>query len=146
MTALFDAIAHTVLETDLRLHDEGRADEKVLVVVMTDGLENSSTDFDGPAIAKLIRGYDERPNWTFVYLGAGHGSIRVTQDVAEQMSFKAGNAMRWSADEASTRKAMESLADATQGRRASADLKSESFFADAGQSEGDYVKPEQDDD
>ncbi len=46
MTALYDAIAHTVLETDGRLQAAGRGDEKVLVVVMTDGLENSSTDYD----------------------------------------------------------------------------------------------------
>ena len=75
MTALYDAIAHTVLETDRRLQAQGRGEEKVLVVVMTDGLENSSTDYDAHAIAELVRGYDERPNWTFVYLGAGHESI-----------------------------------------------------------------------
>ena len=72
MTALYDAIAHTVLRTDQRLQAEGRGEEKVLVVVMTDGLENSSTDYDAHAIAELVRAYDERPNWTFVYLGAGH--------------------------------------------------------------------------
>jgi hypothetical protein len=48
----------------------------VLVVVMTDGLENSSTDYDAHGIAALVRTYDERPNWTFVYLGAGHESVR----------------------------------------------------------------------
>ena len=40
MTALYDAIAHTVLRTDQRLQADGRGDENVLVVVMTDGLEN----------------------------------------------------------------------------------------------------------
>ena len=54
---------------------QGRGEEKVLVVVMTDGLENSSTDYDAHGIAELVRGYDERPNWTFVYLGAGHANI-----------------------------------------------------------------------
>ena len=41
MTALYDAIAHTVLRTEQRLQADGRGEEKVLVVVMTDGLENS---------------------------------------------------------------------------------------------------------
>lgn len=45
MTALFDAVAHTVLATDERLRAQGRDAEKVMVVVMTDGLENSSTDY-----------------------------------------------------------------------------------------------------
>src|SRR5262245_51975088 len=34
MTALYDAIGHTVLRTEQQLRTEGRGDEKVLVVVM----------------------------------------------------------------------------------------------------------------
>jgi von Willebrand factor type A domain len=141
-TALFDAIGHTVLQTDDRLQAEGRDGEKVLVVVMTDGFENASTDYDAHTIAELVRRYDERPNWTFVYLGAGHETIRATQAAARAMSFKAGNAMRWEADPDSTRKSMKSLAHATGVRRDAATLKSERFFADADQSEADYERPE----
>lgn len=137
-TALYDAIGHTVLRTDQRLQAEGRADEKVLVVVMTDGLENSSTDYDAHAIAELVRTYDERPNWTFVYLGAGHDTIHAAQSAATAMSFKTGNAMLWSADPVSTGKSMDALARATAVRRYSMSPKSEEFFADAGQSESDY--------
>jgi uncharacterized protein YegL len=146
MTALYDAIAHTVIETDRRLQSEGRGEEKVLVVVMTDGLENSSTDYDAHAIAQFIRGYNERPNWTFVYLGAGHANITDAQHAAAGMGYQSANAMLWSADPVSTRKSMRSLADATRARRGSVLLKSESFFADAGQSAADYRQdtPEQD--
>ena len=141
-TALFDAIGHTVLRTEERLRADGRDEEKVLVVVMTDGLENSSTDYDAHAIAELVREYDERPNWTFVYLGAGHETIQVTRDVAMAMSFKADNAMGWDADPDSARKSMKSLAHATGVRRDSDALKSEQFFADAGQSQTDYERSE----
>jgi len=141
MTALYDAIGHTALQTEQRLQAERRADEKVLVVVMTDGLENSSTDYDAHSIAELVRGYEERPNWTFVYLGAGHETIDAAQDAAVAMSIKAGNAMRWKADPGSARKSMKALADATSVRRYSAALKSEQFFEDAGQSETDYEEP-----
>jgi uncharacterized protein YegL len=137
-TALFDAIGHTVMRTDERLATEGRADEKVLLVVMTDGLENSSTDYDAHAIAELVRRYDERPNWTFVYLGAGHETIEAAQGAAMAMSFKADNAMRWAADPDSALMSMKALAHATEARRFSATLKSEQFFADAGQSQADY--------
>jgi hypothetical protein len=54
------------------------------------------------------------------------------------MSFKADNAMRWEADAESARKSMKSLAHATGVRRDSDALKSEQFFADAGQSQDDY--------
>jgi hypothetical protein len=52
--------------------------------------------------------------------------------------------MLWSADELSTRKTMQSLAQATAVRRASPSLKSERFFADAGQSPTDYREDEED--
>jgi uncharacterized protein YegL len=138
MTALYDAIAHTVLQTERRLRADGRSDEKVLVVVMTDGLENSSTDYDARAIADLVRTYEDRANWTFVYLGAGHETIEAARSTASQMGYKADNAMRWAADPASMRKSMRSLAHATGTRRRSADMKSERFFADAAQSQADY--------
>jgi hypothetical protein len=138
MTALYDAIAHTVLETDRRLQADGRGEEKVLVVVLTDGLENSSTDYDTHEIAELVRSYDVRENWTFVYLGAGHDSIQDTRHVATRLGYRDTNAMLWSADELSTRKSMQSLARATAVRRASPSLKSERFFADADQSPADY--------
>jgi uncharacterized protein YegL len=141
-TALYDAIGHTVLRTEQRLAAEDRGEEKVLVVVMTDGLENSSTDYDAHAIAELVRSYDERPNWTFVYLGAGHDTIQAAQAAARYMSFQPDNAMRWAADPASARMSMEALARATDARRRSPALKSERFFAEAGQSEADYRQPQ----
>jgi uncharacterized protein YegL len=142
MTALYDAIAHAVLETEGRLKAAGRDEEKVLVVVMTDGLENSSTDYDAHGIAELVRSYDERPNWTFVYLGAGHANISDAQHAAAGMGYRDANAMLWSADPVSTRKSMHSLAQATGQRRLSRELKSERFFADAGQSTADYREDE----
>jgi hypothetical protein len=54
--------------------------------------------------------------------------------------------MLWSADPVSTRMSMAALADATEARRFTATLKSERFFAEAGQSQADYdagqAKPE----
>ena len=91
----------------------------MLVVVMTDGLENSSTDYDAHAIAELVRGYDERPNWTFVYLGAGHANIRTRSTRRRGDGLRDANAMLWSADPVSTRKSMRSLAHATGQRRTS---------------------------
>lgn len=138
MTALFDAVAHCVIETDERLTAEGRADEKVMVVVLTDGLENSSTDYTLQQLSALISRYDERPNWTFVYLGAAHDNLEGAQDAAQAMSFKRSNAMRWTADEASARKSMGSLGLAVRHRRTESALKSDRVFEDAGQNEADY--------
>ena len=137
MTALFDAVAHTILATDERLRAEGRGDEKVMVVVMTDGLENSSTDYTARTLRDLIRAYDGRPNWTFVYLGAAHETLDAAQDAAGQMAFERGNAMRWEPADGAVRKSMGSLAFAVQQQRGAA-LKSKQVFADAMQTEADY--------
>ena len=51
--------------------------------------------------------------------------------------------MRWAADPDSARKSMQARSrDATGVRRKSAALKSERFFADAGQSQADYERSE----
>ncbi len=139
MTALFDAVAHTVQETDRRLDEAGKGEEKVMVVVMTDGLENSSTDYDTGMIANLIASYDERPNWTFVYLGAAHATLEEAQDAAAHLSFQRGNAMRWQAEVHSARRSMSSLAQATKSRRASSTMKTDALFREARQSEEDYT-------
>jgi uncharacterized protein YegL len=97
MTALYDAIAHTVIDTDRRLAGEGKEHVKTLVVVMTDGLENSSTEYDAARLARLVRSYEERPNWTFVYLGAAHDTLEDAQLEAVRMGWKRENAMRWQA-------------------------------------------------
>jgi hypothetical protein len=138
MTALYDAIGHTVIETDRRLAREGRAEMKVLVVVMTDGLENSSTDHTAASIGELVRAYEERGNWTFVYLGAGHDTIRDAQRTAAVIGYKAANAMRYEASPAAIKSSMASLAAATKTRRRAFAKKTDAFFADAGQSEQDY--------
>lgn len=139
MTALFDAVAHTVIETDRRLTAEGRAEEKVMLVVMTDGHENSSTDYDAAAITHLIARYDERPNWTFVYLGAGHATLADAAAAAEGMAFKGTNAMRWEAEPSSVRRSMSALAEAAGTRKRARGLKTDALFAEAGQSEASYT-------
>ena len=54
------------------------------------------------------------------------------------MGYKADNAMRWAHDADSARKSMHSLGHATHMHRRAAALKSEQFFADAGQDAADY--------
>jgi uncharacterized protein YegL len=138
MTALYDAIGHTVIETDRRLAAEGRAEMKVLVVVLTDGLENSSTDHTAASLSQLVHAYEERGNWTFVYLGAGHDTIDDAQRTAAGMGYREANAMRYEASPEAVRDSMASLARATRTRRQAHARRSDAFFADADQSEQDY--------
>ncbi|MBR4749426.1 MAG: VWA domain-containing protein [Abditibacteriota bacterium] len=64
-TALNDAMGKTVT-TLAKLTEEG---EKVLFFVMTDGMENASTDYTTRDIRELVK-KQTRKGWEFVFLGA----------------------------------------------------------------------------
>lgn len=67
-TPLYDAIGKTVKALE---SDEGKQD--ILVVVLTDGEENSSKEYDKKAITALMK-EKESKGWTFVYLGVGEAA------------------------------------------------------------------------
>ena len=70
MTALFDAIGHAIT---IKLSKENP--NNVVCIILTDGLENSSTDFTSSAIKKLISTAETEYNWNFVYLGANQDAF-----------------------------------------------------------------------
>ncbi len=87
MTPLYDAIGECIR----RVEAKKRA---VITVIITDGHENASREFDREAIKKLIGG-KEAEGWKFVFLGANidsaavGGSIGVA--VADCANYAAGN-------------------------------------------------------
>lgn len=77
MTALYDAVCTTVLETEKEFKDE---DVKHLVVVLTDGFENSSKEFNEKSMRELIKRLEKTDKWSFVYLGANQDAWAVAQN------------------------------------------------------------------
>lgn len=71
-TALYDAVCQTIKGVK---HKKG---QPVLTVIMTDGEENSSREFDEKAMADLIK-EKEKEGWTFVFLGANQDSYAKAQ-------------------------------------------------------------------
>lgn len=72
MTALYDAVGHT-----LRLTDDYVAThhpDQVLFVIMTDGEENSSREFSRDRIFKLVEDRQRDAGYDFIYLGANQDS------------------------------------------------------------------------
>ncbi len=59
-TALLDAIGKTINTLDKEI------DNKVLFVIMTDGIENASREYSKEQIRNLINSHD----WEFIYIGA----------------------------------------------------------------------------
>lgn len=90
-TPLYDAVGRTILAMD-RL---APAPDRVLVVVLTDGLENASREFTQRQVLDLIRERQATGRWTFAYLGANHDAWAA----GERIGIGRGNTADFSAHE-----------------------------------------------
>ena len=96
MTPLYDAIGKSVKA--LEKISDAEEDSAVLVTIITDGMENASQEWTGPAIKRLI---DERKEegWMFSYVGADHdvesvaASISITNTVVWNKTTEGTEAM-----------------------------------------------------
>lgn len=68
-TALLDAIGKII--SDFENGTTLRDGEKVLLVVQTDGLENSSKEFTVEQVRKMIQEREQSGRWQCIFLGAG---------------------------------------------------------------------------
>lgn len=90
MTALFDAVGNTLsaLKTDEGVNAEGN---KVLVVIITDGMENASSEWTKSTVKDLI-GELRGKGYEFVFLGADIDAADVAEDIGisreTSMKFK----------------------------------------------------------
>lgn len=73
LTALYDAIGRTLQG----LEGSVGQDDRALIVILTDGMENSSREFDQRQVFDLIQDRTARGNFTFVYLGANQDAFAV---------------------------------------------------------------------
>ena len=76
-TALLDAIGRTVDDIGKRLSStpESERPGKVIVAILTDGLENASTDYGYDQIAEIIRHQQQKYSWEFIFLAANQDAI-----------------------------------------------------------------------
>ena len=96
MTALNDAIGESIhylnQKAGAALSD---ADADVIVLIMTDGLENSSKQYSPTAIKTLMETCEQSGKWNFLFLGAGLEVTEVTHAYARgdknAMSFSKDN-------------------------------------------------------
>ena len=68
-TALLDAVGTTIRRME-RADGITAPGTKVVFVIITDGLENASTEFTRAAVKRMISDKQEMDGWSFIYLGA----------------------------------------------------------------------------
>jgi len=98
-TALLDAVGMAVVETGEYLAGLEESDRPGLVTIMivTDGLENSSKEYTNESVKKLIEEQQEKYNWQFSYLGANQDAFKV----GGLMGLKAGDIGNYSEENTS---------------------------------------------
>lgn len=117
-TALYDAIAKSM--GDFSAAIKGRKFDQVIFVIMTDGLENASKEFnrfqDGKKrIFDLIKQKTDTDKWQFVYLGANQDAYQESSSIG----LRAGVTSGYSGNAVGTRDAWETLSSATKRFRGS---------------------------
>ena len=73
-TALLDAVGATILRMEQRGVSE-REGTKVIFVIITDGMENASTEFTKAKLKTMISDKQEKAGWDFIYLGANIDAV-----------------------------------------------------------------------
>jgi hypothetical protein len=94
-TALFDAIGMTVKKLEEDIGIELITDlATAVVVIITDGYENSSQHFDLAQIKNTIKELEATGKWTFSYLGATLDAVQT----ATNLNIKRQNSMNFKKD------------------------------------------------
>lgn len=93
-TALYDAIGKTINGEKQRFNKLGKeAPAKILVCIVTDGLENASKEYKIDNIRDLIKEC-ENDDWNFIYLAANQDAFSVGQS----FGVSAGNTYTYTAN------------------------------------------------
>jgi hypothetical protein len=81
-TSLLDAIGQTIYSIEEKFGNEINEDKAtVVLVILTDGYENSSRKYSYNQIAKDIDRLNETNKWIFTFLGAGINAQSVTNRI-----------------------------------------------------------------
>jgi uncharacterized protein YegL len=97
MTALLDAMGRAVISlgTTLDAMDEDARPGSVVVVIVTDGEENSSKEFTYSQIKSIVETQQSKYSWQFIYLGANQDAI----DVGSTVGLDAQRSMSYAPDQ-----------------------------------------------
>ena len=82
-TALLDAVGRTVNEVGTRFANMQEQDrpEKVMVCILTDGLENASREFSRSKIKEMVEHQRDKYKWGFVFLAANQDAFAEAESI-----------------------------------------------------------------
>ena len=119
-TALLDALGKTITETLGKM--EGKkicpAKRRVLVMIMTDGLENASKEYKKSEIKSLIEATTKEYKWNYIFIGANIDSV----SEAASIGIGRRNAVNYAPTAAGVQKTFEQMDAAASEVRESGEV------------------------
>lgn len=114
-TAMLDAIGITVDNVGERLFKTSEAErpEKVIVAILTDGLENASKEYSYEQIAAKVKLQQEIYNWDFVFLAANQDAVVA----AEKIAIRQEDAVNFETSSQGTSKAFNLMGEMVSQKR-----------------------------
>lgn len=114
-TALLDAVGRTIDDVGKRLAatPESERPSKVLVAILTDGLENASRDYQRAKINEMISHQTNKYSWQFLFLAANQDAIAEGISLGIRKDFT----MTYAANSAGTKHAFDAISCSTTAYR-----------------------------
>ena len=121
-TALLDAIGTTIVNIGVALNniEENERPERVMVVITTDGMENSSRNYTYESVCDMVKRQKEIYSWEFVFLGANIDAIKT----AASIGISEDRAVDYRADGSGTRLNFAVMSDTVSRMRAGKGIQS----------------------
>lgn len=95
MTALYDAVGKVITDVgaELAAMPEHERPGAVVIVVLTDGHENSSREWTHDAVRAAIRRQESEYSWSFMFLGANMDAV----ETGKKLGFDADKSLTYAA-------------------------------------------------
>lgn len=108
-TALLDAVGKTIHRVNQRLSRSPASEtpDRVIMVITTDGYENSSREYTHAKVREMVAHQQEQHNWQFVFMGA---NIDVAKE-AESIGISKEDAVRFESSPVGVRDMYSMLSD-----------------------------------
>lgn len=115
MTALLDAVGRTINHVGNRhkYAPDSEVPSKTIVVIITDGHENASSEFSLRQIKAMIEHQKSKYGWEFLFLGANIDAV----SAAAGIGIAANRSVNYRADSEGTAENFSSLSDAVSSVR-----------------------------
>jgi uncharacterized protein YegL len=143
-TALHDAVGRTINRTGERLRGmpEHERPSRVFMLIVTDGLENCSKEFNAAQVRQMVEHQKNVYNWNFVYVGANQDAVLVAKELT---GMGAGKAFTYHASAEGTRQLFAAVSRNTVRSRNmdqqtyTNSVAADSFFTDEDKKEAEEI-------